>query len=653
MPPSVQPTTRGTRSFLLTRRWRQILRLISVLFLVALTVISVPHPTSATSTDEWSPDSPSDVSWASAAAKQPGDQEIGVDVVCKGGRLAWDEPTNRAVLIVTFWTCPNERTAWKVYDLHARDEDPQVVKPSIFGRNRGYALSVPIEPKVDVQAWVQGTAYYYLALQCTSTLTDQCTDIAAHLTLSFSESRQGQVSTRRSAGSLIVSLTISGIAGMWFLFVGIAGFVQWSRRSRFLTPLHNPNWTDVRRASARLRWRSLAWGTTVGIRRACYCLLLIATLGGPVTGALGQGWALSIYIAVTITSIAISRKLWHPTFGEVRPLQSLKFVTPSKVRLPLGMLLRFAARIMAFGLVVSFLTAVWLDANGGTTGELGQHYLQQFDAAYAANGYHFNPLQWWLATVVVLSDSSSFFAFILFAGIALAYGIDRAAVRLLKPSVNERLAPGQPEIVYLRDFDDDKLKLRASRISRRGILGRFSPIRRRRFDELVVTRLSVAGFVHGLSPSRWAVSRPGVPTRRLPNNKDVWQPEVLNMLKRSFFVVVSATPQEISESGLGWELDQIASNIGHQRIMLLVAPRREYELESSLTRFYYRVISWPVFNQIAHAGFVPASCVLTHATGRGWRAWGASTKSEWTYATALHAAMEGTLPYWRREYEKA
>jgi hypothetical protein len=64
----------------------------------------------------------------------------------------------------------------------------------------------------------------------------------------------------------------------------------------------------------------------------------------------------------------------------------------------------------------------------------------------------------------------------------------------------------RPSFLYLRSFDEDRLKLRVS-LERRGILELLAPLRRRRFEEVLVRALSAYGPVIAPTGATQSASR--------------------------------------------------------------------------------------------------------------------------------------------------
>jgi hypothetical protein len=150
-------------------------------------------------------------------------------------------------------------------------------------------------------------------------------------------------------------------------------------------------------------------------------------------------------------------------------------------------------------------------------------------------------------TILALSDEPSFVGFLLFFVAASAVAIDRLGARLMRPSYNDIYPGTSPDVLYLRNFGDDRMKLRAGRITRRGILGRLSPFRMRPFEELVVSRLAGVGPTLGVNPPGVALERLGVLKEKLPSEEGAWKQRIADMADQALVVAISATPRSIND----------------------------------------------------------------------------------------------------------
>ena len=153
---------------------------------------------------------------------------------------------------------------------------------------------------------------------------------------------------------------------------------------------------------------------------------------------------------------------------------------------------------------------------------------------------------------------------------------DRLGQRLLARDAETALCTDERcPILYLRNFGDDKMRLRAGRFSRRGLLGRISPWRTRSFEEVVFSRLGSLGPVIAANPPGKRLPALGTAKMTLP--LDGWKDEIRKLARQSWAVVVSATPAQIND-GLREELKMITQEIGHRRVIYLLGTGRKGDI---------------------------------------------------------------------------
>ncbi len=296
-------------------------------------------------------------------------------------------------------------------------------------------------------------------------------------------------------------------------------------------------------------------------------------------------------------------------------------------------------RAILLFVIGSVLLAAYFEASGGFASPLA---ITLAETSWTASGFWYH----YLITIIGLGaeQAAALAGLIAIAVIALLLVFDQFGQRLLMPTARTP----DPDVLYLRNFGDDKLRLRASRISRRGLMGRLSPWRTRPFESVVIRRLSATGSVLAVNDPGLALPAQGVPKLWLPVAS--WEPVVAEMARQADFVVVSATPTTINP---GFDAELKILDQGHQRVMLVLGSWRRDQLAANWQRFLVATSGLNLFAGIQSACPTLATHVLVHIPGHGWHGWGAEARSEWTYAVAIDQALQYALPRWKRTREPA
>lgn len=233
--------------------------------------------------------------------------------------------------------------------------------------------------------------------------------------------------------------------------------------------------------------------------------------------------------------------------------------------------------------------------------------------------------------------------FLAIPALASAVGLDVLGQRLRNASVDEALAQDdRPHYLYLRSFDEDRLKL-PGQLRRRGLLSALSVMRKVRFEEVLVRQLSATGPVIAIAPP--GMSMPPIGAARASFSNEEWQQHVMRYAETARAVVLSATPGEV-RPGYGWELDLIANRIGHRRVLVVLGPWPRTALRRRWTQFCVAVSHVPFFAPITMPWVPDGVHVLAHSSRLGWHGWGAGRRLDWTYAVAIDEATRAYLPEW-------
>jgi hypothetical protein len=226
--------------------------------------------------------------------------------------------------------------------------------------------------------------------------------------------------------------------------------------------------------------------------------------------------------------------------------------------------------------------------------------------------------------------------------------LQRFGRRLSALSAEQALqADERPHLLYLRSFDEDKVKVSAT-VSRGGLLARLAMRRRRRFEEVLVEQLSVYGPVIAVSPPGRILPALGAARASLGN--DEWQGEVERWASSSLAVVLSATPSSVRQ-GYGWEIDLVARRLPHRRVLVVLAPWRTRVLQQRWREFARRISDVSVFSALVPA-FQSGLHVAVHTGGGVWQGYGGRRRDEDSYALALHLAVTGVVGSWRAAHAR-
>ncbi len=433
-----------------------------------------------------------------------------------------------------------------------------------------------------------------------------------------------------------------------FPFIAIAVFIAVRavrarrRRETYDLPPASPSWTDVGSQVGRIRRRSLAWATVAVTRRTMVgggVVLFVADYFGAAENLTGdRSPSGGVPFFATVCALILGGLALTPLCRALRdPLYSDE-VYETDERRPssaIGLGLRFIAKLLILPAV--FIPAAFQVGDLITLGSVGQ---SQADGAGPS-----------LTSVAGSFLLSEIFRYGLAAAMlallgAAAVALDRLGLRLLTEEAQTLLQrdPRRP-ILYLRNFGDDEFRIEAAGPSRRGLVGKLAFRRTRPFEETFAWRLNQYGPLIAANDPNIRLRTLGAAKMHLPHVN--WKDQVEAYAADSLAVVISATPTEIN-CGLLWELRMIAERLPHQRVILLLPPRRKRESEQGWTAFCNAVSGWAFFDGARAANPTGAAHLLVHVPGEGWRAWGAATRTEWTYVLAVRGCLDYATKAWQR-----
>ncbi|HEY3409535.1 MAG TPA: hypothetical protein VGK53_15295 [Propionicimonas sp.] len=239
------------------------------------------------------------------------------------------------------------------------------------------------------------------------------------------------------------------------------------------------------------------------------------------------------------------------------------------------------------------------------------------------------------------------FLAVLAGPMTMAYLLNRLGKRLSQRSLQALLAADtRPHILYLRGFEEDKLRVTPS-LTRSGFLQWLTPFGRPRFEEVLVRYLSRFGPVIAVSGHQGrALQELGAAKATFSGGE--WQQQVHTWMRDALFVVVAATPTQVRD-GLMWELVQLSDDERRARVLLVTSPWPREQLRARWRGFLEATAGLPLFAGLGTASFPDGVQVMTWTSDAGWRGYGARRRWDWSYAASLVAAIEDAAATWNRD----
>lgn len=490
-----------------------------------------------------------------------------------------------------------------------------------------------------------------------------------------------------------ITAVIFPLAAAWVLFIGLSLVAGRIGEARFSTTTGDDRWVDVSDEAARFHDRSrrvrtgrivrltgfglILWSISLlALTVPTYVLVfvglltyLVAKRSGPYLLfwlVIGFGTSLAMsreaprrealfLLAASVWVYVIGRR-WtrqlYPSYrrGTDRPTLDDWLVRPDILwsRRRIGASLASTAVVAAFLLAVyTFVAAKWTLLTGPRTTS-GLHR--------AARSLPLGHLAVWERLVVALTKSPFALPEVLLIGcVGVLYLINAQVMRLWVPALWEVLPREAPEaFVYLRNFDDDKVKLQAGAYTSLPLLQMIFdvlvPVRKRPFEQVIANLLRRFGPVIGAADPRSRLPTSGTLKASLAHSE--WRAEVSRWCESARAVIVSAAPTSIHD-GLREELRIISENMGHERIILVLGPGKREEV---LSRFAGFKAAMPggskLDDDLRHQRVADGTLVMVRVPGRGWDCWGSKYRTEAAYAVALDQAIEYGRTVWGEAGEK-
>lgn len=216
----------------------------------------------------------------------------------------------------------------------------------------------------------------------------------------------------------------------------------------------------------------------------------------------------------------------------------------------------------------------------------------------------------------------------------------------LKDAATAQDESDEPPVLYLRSFTDDSATMPSSAIARTSVLERASFAWRQPFEEITVRHVSALGPVIAASHPADTRRRADIGAARMRLGSH-WQQEIEEMALRSRCVVVGATPEELND-GLLQELDLLGRH-PTVPVVLVLAPLPRRQLEKRWQGFIDAAVArrgsrprdqWRFDGLRDHRDGATGALLLLNTGGTEWRVWGATRRTEFTYAAAWGEARD-------------
>lgn len=579
----------------------------------------------------WSPSDPNAWLLSSASQALSADMERCID----GAFTTWTGADGGSV--EAFWVrCNSPDVAFKIQHERWQALTDSGGFTNVFGVDFDRVSRYGTEDAPGVtRSWVQGDLYVNVQRTCPNVDIVQCGSLTWRYAQELSALLPGAViedttldRATAEAGWLVVVVPLA----TFLLLVVPQRIAFWWRTRGYSVTTDEPNFTAVDALVRRVRIGRI-------VRRVILTVLVAIVWFVTVIPSASLGLVpqflyvfLSPFAYFAIFGLAL-RLLWRP-----HRLISLarRRGRPTGLGLVGAAIRAVAAMVAGLAIVLYFLaTFMLLSDRDFTTLTIQQQIeaglsLDPLSAAWAA-------VRW---TVHALDDTGTYFLvflIMLVVPVTLAYLLDRFGQRLARRSLAATLAAdNRPYFLYLRGFDEDRLRIDES-VGRRGFLELFTPFGRPRFEEVLVEYLTHYGPVIAIAGSREVL--PGLGAAKVSLGNDEWRDRVQEWSAGARAVVMSATPREV-RAGLEWEMEHIAANADGVRLMLVVSPWRRDEVARRWSGFLERASVWPLFRPLTEKAMPSGVNVMTYAPGRGWRGYGARRRWDWSYAASIITAME-------------
>lgn len=527
----------------------------------------------------------------------------------------WERP-DRGYVALVWSACSTSHLAAQLFTVIRQERTPLRPLPGgvlLGGVDRADTV---LHGEGVLRYWAQGSADVMFTVGCAGPVNPRCLGDSAAMAKEISATLPGRpLPAGAPTGRDYVSGLLTLPFAFWLLVLGLPRTLNRLREPRYAS-VSGPGYQDVRGRISELKTRR-------ALRRFLAALGAIAVLtgmGGIFAANLivsGMGFLVAIGLLLLRTRLADPLLIRHhaPTrAGRGKQMAARVFSALSS-----------GASVFALLMYVPFVVvAQYAAVDPGWSGKINPHLLNV-------------PLAVFFLVLVELTRGSPelFFVFFLLPVVILAFLFNRLAQRLTSLSAREVLAGDTRRyFLYLRSFDEDRLKTRVS-LTRSGLLSFLAPLRRRRFEEVMVRSLSRFGPVIAISPPGQRL--PALGAAKTSVDHQHWREQVETWARDAQFVVLSGTPASV-RAGFGWEIELVARRMGHNRVLVVFAPWKKSQLHQRIGAFLGHVSRWNLFAPLASL-VQDGAHVAVHTDDRGWRLYGAPRRSDWSYTVCVDEAL--------------
>lgn len=535
----------------------------------------------------------------------------------EGRRWSWSDESDQIGLILV--PCDNQVAAQAAAQRQVLFTDEHADERVLGVEHVSWS-----EPEqIALRVWVQESTIVVLAAAVIDGDAADAFTLGGRYAPDLAASLPGDPVPPQADGAGVQGMLVAAPLAIWVLLVLPARGLVALRRPRYDVAGTEPGWLDITPAAhglaRRRRWRRAGWWVA-GLSISLIVFGVLNTIIGEITEGVPRAL---VGIAGSVGGIAMIRK------NAALPVERAgRLPTTHGARAWWGTALSVVAYALALGVVLATAFAAVASVILPPADRIPT-VAEILGAGSAA------PLLLLVTVSLLLRDSMVLVLLGVVVLLATVAGIDALGRRLRAASLREvLLADPRPPVLYLRSFDEDRLTLPAT-LHRRGLMDTLNVIRRRRFEEAIVVQLQRCGPVVAIAPPGSRLPRIGA--ARASYGHDEWQDKVTELAQRAAVVVLSATPDSVRE-GFGWEIDLVANHLEHGRVMVVVGPWRG-QLERRWEAFRSYVAQLPFFAPLATASLPAGLLVAAHTTRWGWASWGATQRTDVTYAVAIDHAV--------------
>jgi hypothetical protein len=557
--------------------------------------------------DSWTPATATAERWRPAGSNEISGIKVSPTSVCGGHGRQWiseDSPTR----ITLIWrTCP--RGAMPLLVTNLPELFGYTIAPDVASALPEDADRVVLLPTGHTRQWLQDDRLIDLTTECQTREREACTAFSAAAAKDLATMLPGQPDTHLPNSGPVIQTALKATLIALGAMVIIIPFVRRLRTIRHRGTSGDDRWTPVDAAARTLRHDAATrrwWLGTLWVTASMSIFLLagpifssdatfsLASVGPSVLFAIFAG-----YRTLRSTNHPLLRRDWLRHGRTTKPAL--------RNRLFIGALNIFAGAVI--------MTVLTLIANVVT---------------YDWYSIHLTDLERAVITVVLI-----LLLILAFLGARHAHRVElRGAWQFLNN------VQGVP-FTFLRQAADDSIRMRRTAMIRRnGAIRFFDWIRLRPlgpFAPTIALLLARHGKVLALDPPHQSLGDTGAATIRLPLQDVVARAQAARGV-----LLLAPTGTEDQ----GWPLPAIPEDPATACVLLIIPPWTNAEFDGRFTAFKALATGHPLLRELAAPWVSPATLVLAHVPGLGWRGWGAKDRTDWTYTEALESALAFASPRW-------